>query len=101
MNILPGVTTAANLSLFRGNGADHLRADGHPRDPAYSGMDLKADWRGYKYVEETVQMFPEKPAPILWAKLLNQVAGLGRSCFATCLQLWAISQGIADTTSDK
>jgi hypothetical protein len=78
------------MSLFRVNGADHLRADGHPRDPAYSDLDLKANWQGHKYVEETVQMFPEKPAPILLAKILNQVAGLGRSCFATCLQLCVI-----------
>jgi putative transposase len=49
-----------------------------PRDPAYSLLDLKADCRGFKYVEEPRQMLPEKPEPVLWAKLLNQVAGLGR-----------------------
>jgi putative transposase len=39
---------------------------------------LQADWRGSKYVEETIQMLPEKPEPVLWAKMLNRVAGLGR-----------------------
>src|SRR5207253_9723681 len=79
MNITPtGVTNAANLSLFMVNVAYRLRADGHPRDPDYSVLDLKADWRGYKYVEETIKMLPEKPEPILLAKILNQVAGLGR-----------------------
>jgi len=39
---------------------------------------LKADCRGYKYVEETIKMLPEKPEPVLFAKILNQVAGLGR-----------------------
>jgi putative transposase len=29
-------------------------------------------------VEETIKMLPEKPEPILFAKILNQVAGLGR-----------------------
>src|SRR5262249_27556929 len=54
MNITPtGVTNAANLSLFMVNVAYRLRADGHPRDPDYSVLDLKADCRAYKYVEET------------------------------------------------
>jgi putative transposase len=79
MNVTPtGVTNAANLSLFMVNVAYRLRADVHPRDPDYSVLDLKADCRGYKYVEETIQMLPEKPEPILLAKILNQVACLGR-----------------------
>ena len=28
---------------------------------AYSVLDLKADCRGYKYVQETIKMLPEKP----------------------------------------
>ena len=79
MNVTPtGVTNAANLSLFMVNVAYRLRTDGHPRDPDYSILDLKADWRGYKYVEETIQMLPEKPEPILLRQILNKVAGLGR-----------------------
>jgi putative transposase len=79
MNVTPtGVTNAANLSLFMVNVAYRLRADRHPRDPAYSVLDLKADCRGSKYVEETIKMLPEKPEPILLAKIRNQVAGLGR-----------------------
>jgi putative transposase len=79
MNVTPtGVTNAANLSVFMVNVAYRLRADGHTRDPDYSVLDLKADCRGYKYVEETIKMLPEKPEPVLLAKILNQVAGLGR-----------------------
>jgi DDE superfamily endonuclease len=79
MNVTPtGVTNAANLALFMVNVAYRLRADVHPRDPDYSVLDLKADYRGYKYVEETIQMLPEKPEPVLLAKILNRVAGLGR-----------------------
>ena len=79
MNVTPtGVTHAAHLSLFMVNVAYRLRADVHPRDPDYSVLDVKADCRGYTYVEETIQMLPEKPEPILFAKILNQVAGLGR-----------------------
>jgi putative transposase len=79
MNVTPtGVTNEANLSLFMVNVAYRLRADVHPHDPDYSVLDLKADWRGYKYVEETIKMLPEKLEPVLFAKILNQVAGLGR-----------------------
>jgi hypothetical protein len=67
MHVTPtGVTHAANLSLFMVNVADRLRADGHGRDPDYSVLDLKADYRGYKYVEETIQMLPEIRLPA-WA----------------------------------
>jgi hypothetical protein len=79
MNVTPtGVTNAANLSLFMVNVAYRLRADVRPRDPDYSVLDLKADCRGYKYVEETIKMLPEKPEPILFAKILHQVGSLGR-----------------------
>ena len=79
MNVTPtGGTNAANLALFMVNVAYRLRADVHPRDPDYSVLDLQADWRGSKYVEETIQMLPEKPEPVLLAKILNRVAGLGR-----------------------
>jgi hypothetical protein len=79
MNVTPaGVTNAANLSLFMVNVAHRLRADVHLRDPAYSVLDLKADYRGAKYVEETIKMLPEKPESILFAKILNHVASLGR-----------------------
>jgi hypothetical protein len=79
MNVTPtGVTNAANLSLFMVNVAYRLRADVHLRAPDYSVLDLKADCRGYKYVEETIQMLPEKPEPILLGQILNKVASLGR-----------------------
>ena len=67
-------------SLLRGGFivAYRLRTDVHQRAPDYSVLDLKADCRGSKYVEETIKMLPEKPEPVLLAKILNQVAGLGR-----------------------
>lgn len=79
MNLTPtGVTNAANLSLFMVNVAYRLRTDLHPRDPDYSVLDLKADCRGYKYVEETIKLLPEKPEPVLLGQILHKVAGLGR-----------------------
>jgi hypothetical protein len=73
-----GVTNAANLALFMVNVAYRLRADLHLYNPDYSVLDLKADCRGYKYVQETIKLLPEKPEPVLLAKILNQVACLGR-----------------------
>jgi len=65
MNVTPtGVTNAANLTLFLVNVAYHLQADVRQRDPDDSILDLKADCRGYTYVEETIQMLPEKPEPV-------------------------------------
>src|SRR5215467_6502455 len=79
MNITPvGVTNAANLSLFMVNVSYRLRADMRQHHPDYSILDLKADCRAYKYVEETIKMLPEKPEPVLLAKIRHQVAGLGR-----------------------
>jgi putative transposase len=79
MNVSPTrVTHAVNLSLFMVNVAYRLRTDSHQRDPDYSVLDLKADCRGYKYVAETIKMLPEKPEPVLLAKILNQVTSLGR-----------------------
>ena len=79
MNVTsPGVTNAAHLSLFMVKVAYRRCTDIRQRAPDYSVLDLQADGRGYKYVEETIQMLPEKPEPILFAKILNQVAGLGR-----------------------
>src|SRR5438445_4800605 len=57
MNVTPtGVTNAANLALFMVNVSYRLQAHVRPRDPDYSVLDLKADCRGYKYVEETIKM---------------------------------------------
>jgi putative transposase len=79
MNVTPtGVTNAANLSLFMVNVAYHLRNTLPSCAPDYSVLDLKADCRGYKYVEETIKMLPDKPEPILFAKILHKIACLGR-----------------------
>jgi putative transposase len=79
MNGTPtGVPKAANLALCMVNVAPRLRADVHPRDPDDSVLDVQAAWRGYQDVAETLQMLPEKPAPILCARIRNQVASLGR-----------------------
>src|SRR2546427_12493994 len=77
MNTTPmGVTNAANLSLFMVNVSYRLQAEVRPRDPDYSILDLKADCRGYKYVEETIKMLSQMPEPVLLRQILHNGASL-------------------------
>jgi len=46
--------------------------------PTYSILDLKADCRGYKYVEERIKMLPEKPEPVFLGQILHKIACLSR-----------------------
>jgi putative transposase len=79
MHVTPtGVTHAANLALFMVHVASHLQAHVRPRDPAYSILDLKADWRGDTDVEAMIHMLPETPAPVVFGQMFPKVASLGR-----------------------
>jgi hypothetical protein len=79
MHVTPtGVTHAAHLSLCMGHGASRLCPAVRQRAPDSSGLAVQADGRGDQDVQETIPRLPEKPEPMLFAKILNQVAGLGR-----------------------
>lgn len=79
MNTHPtAVTNAANLSLFMVNFVERVLQDVRQRQPDCSVLDLKAHCRGAKYVEETIKMLPERPEPVLLARILTKIAGLGR-----------------------
>ena len=78
ITVAEGIGNAVNLSLFMVNVAYHLQADVRQHDPDYSILDLKADCRSHKYVEETIKMLPEKPEPVLLDRILHKVAGFGR-----------------------
>jgi len=71
------VTNAANLSLFMVNVADLLLRDFRRQNLAFGVLDLKAHFRGYKYVAETIKFLPEKPDPILLGQAFAAVARLG------------------------
>ena len=72
------VTNAANLSLFMVNFSQGLLRNLHDTDPDCSVLDLKAHYRGAKYVTETIKMLPEKPEPVLLARIFSKLAALGR-----------------------
>lgn len=71
------VTNAANLSLFMVNVTHCLLADFRQHNPCFGVLDLKAHFRGYKYVDETLKLLPEKPEPILLARIYDRIATLG------------------------
>jgi hypothetical protein len=87
MNITEtAVTNAANLAFFMVNMADCVRRRVCPDEQAFSVLDLKAYYRGYKYVTETIKMLREKPDPILISEIFRHVACLG-SIHHTAAQL--------------
>jgi putative transposase len=73
-----GVHNAANLALFMVSLCAVLLRDERARDPACSVLDLKAFYRGSKYVAETIKLLPEKLDEGLIARIVYQVAHLGR-----------------------
>ncbi len=73
-----GVSNAANLSLFMVSLSAVLLRDERERDPQCSVLDLKASYRGSKYVAETLKLLPEKLDEDLIARIVCQVASLGR-----------------------
>jgi putative transposase len=72
------VTNAANLSLFMVNLSQLLLRDFRQQDSTVNVLDLKAYYRGHKYVAETFKWLPQKPEPILIARIFERVSGLGR-----------------------
>ncbi|BAZ37048.1 transposase [Calothrix sp. NIES-4101] len=72
------VTNAANLAFFMVNISQVLLSHFRKFNPDFSITDLKAIFRGYKYVEETIKLLPEKPDPVLLANIFHRVTNLGR-----------------------
>ena len=71
------VTNAANLALFMVNVSATLVQPLRRTQPDYSILDLKAQYRGYRYAHEIIKMLPEKPDSILLAAIFARSAGLG------------------------
>lgn len=72
------VRNAANLSLFMVNVTHLLLRDFRQKDSTVNVLDLKAHFRGCKYVRETIKWLPQKPEPILLAHIFDSVSCLGR-----------------------
>ena len=73
-----GVSNAANLALFMVNLSAVLLDAAQATDPACSVLDLKAQYRGAKYVRETIKLLAHPPDENLIEHIVRQVASLGR-----------------------
>lgn len=71
------VTHAANLALLMCNVAQRLLGDLRRQHPGAGVLDLKAFFRGRKYVTATLELLPEKPEPILLERIYDQITALG------------------------
>jgi putative transposase len=71
------VSNAANLALFLVNVSQALMQGWRQDNPQFGVLDLKAHYRGYKYVAETLKMLPQPPEPGLIAQIFDRVCRLG------------------------
>ena len=71
------VTNATNLAFFMVNLSYALILNVRQYNPLFSSIDLKAYFRGSKYVNETLKLLPQKPDPILIQQMLSQIAKIG------------------------
>ena len=71
------VNNAANLSMFRVNVSAKLLAPLRLEHSELSVLDLKARYRGAKYLHETLKILPQKPAAIVIDKIAEHLGSIG------------------------
>jgi putative transposase len=72
------VYNGANLAMFMVNVSHALMRPMRAQWSAFSVNDLKAWFRGQKYVIETLKLLPESPDPIFIDQVVSKMAELGR-----------------------
>ena len=78
MNVKPTpVYNGANLAMFMVNVSQALIPHFRSTCPAFSVIDLKAYFRGRKYVFETLKLLPQRPEPVSIDHLFAQVLTIG------------------------
>jgi len=76
VNQLP-VYNAANLAMFMVNISKVLIRHFRPDCPSFSVNDLKACFRGHKYVSEILKLLPQSPEPIFIDRIFANIAHIG------------------------
>ena len=71
------VYNAANLAMFMVNVSQLLIRHFRPTCPTFSVNDLKAHFRGHKYVTETLKLLPQMPEPIFIDQIFANIAQIG------------------------
>jgi putative transposase len=72
------VYNAANLAMFMVNLSQVLLGHFRSTCPNFSVTDLKAYFRGRKYVLETLKLLPQRPEPIIIDQIFANIAQIGR-----------------------
>ena len=72
------VYNAANLAMFMVNVSQVLFRHCRLTCPPFSVNDLKAHFRGRKYVSETLKLLPQMPEPIFIEQICAHIAQIGR-----------------------
>ena len=71
------VNNAANLSMFMVNVSAKLLAPLRLEHSEFSVLDLKAHYRGLKYLRETLKILPQKPDTIVIDNLAEHLGAIG------------------------
>ena len=71
------IYNAANLAMFMVNLSQVLVRAFRQTCPTFSVNDLKAYFRGRKYVTETLKLLPQMPEPIFIDQILAKIAQIG------------------------
>ena len=71
------VNTAANLSMFIVNVVAKLRETFGSEHPGFGVLDIKARYRGQKYLQETLKILPQKPETIVIDNIAEHLGAIG------------------------
>ena len=81
------VNNAANLSMFMVNVSAKLLAPLRLEHAKCSTLDLKAHYRGVKYLRETLKILPQKPDAIVIDQIAERLGSIGETIHHTPAQL--------------
>ena len=70
------VKNVANLSMFMVNVAAKLATTFRAKHAEFGNLDLKARYRGMKYLQETLKILPQKPEPIVIDKIAEHLGSI-------------------------
>jgi putative transposase len=71
------VNNAVNLSMFMVNVSAKLREMFGSEHPGFGLLDIKARYRGQKYLHETLKILPKKPDTIVINNIAEHLGALG------------------------
>ena len=71
------IKNAANLSMFMVNIAAKLATTFRAKHAEFGTLDLKARYRGMKYLQETLKILPQKPEPIVIHQIAEHLGSIG------------------------